>query len=113
MNYLKYFNNTGFELNTNDCWTFLQEVYRDEEGINLPEHPIMTDKAEISSYLHSNIRYNIVDTAKKGNIIYYHNGTIHHVGYALNDKQFIHKTRQRVEISKIPEKAIIYEVLSD
>lgn len=113
MNYIKYFKNTDFELNKNDCWTFLQEVFKDEEGIKLPDHPIMIDKSEIAAHLQSNIPYRIVETAKKGNIVYYHNGKTHHVGYALNDKQFIHKTRQRVEISNIPENAIIYEVLSD
>lgn len=113
MNYIKYFQNTNYELDKNDCWTFLQEVYYDEHALKLPNHPIMTDKAEIASNLTSNIPYRIVDKAHKGCIIYYHNGSIHHAGYALDEKKYIHKTRQRVEVSDIPQKAIIYEVLSD
>lgn len=113
MNYIKYFQNTQYELDKNDCWTFLQEVFEDEEGIKLPDHPIMPNKSDIASKLISNIPYRIVDRAHKGCVIYYHNGTTHHAGYALNEKQYIHKTRQRVTVSPIPEKAIIYEVLSD
>lgn len=113
MNYVKYFQNTKYERDKNDCWTFLQQVFYDEEGIKLPNHPIMTDKSEIATHLISNIPYKIVEKAHKGCVIYYHNGGTHHAGYALNDKKYIHKTKQRVEISKIPENAIIYEVLSD
>lgn len=113
MNYIKYFQNTQYELDKNDCWTFLQEVFRDEEGRELPNHPIMTDKAEIASNLISNIPYRIIEKAKKGCVVYYHNGNTHHVGYALNEKQYIHKTKHRVEIGNIPSNSIIYEVLSD
>lgn len=111
MNFIKYFQQNDYKLNENDCWTFIQEVFKDEHGIDLPDHPIMTDKSEIASNLISNIPYKIVDKAEKGCIVYYHNGTIHHAGYALNDKQFIHKTRQKVEVSTIPPKAIIYKIL--
>lgn len=114
MNYIKYFQNTQYEMDKNDCWTFVQEVFFDEEGIKLPDHPILTTKEQIAEGLiNSNIKYCIVDKAKKGCIVYYHNGSIHHAGYALDDKTFIHKTRQAVEISKIPTKAIIYKVLND
>lgn len=113
MNYIKYFQNTTYEPDKNDCWTFVQEVFSDEHGIKLPNHPIMTNKAEIASNLTSNIPYKIVNKAHKGCIVYYHNETTHHAGYAIDDKKFIHKTRKRVEISNIPHNAIIYEVLSD
>lgn len=113
MNFIKYFQNNEYEIDKNDCWTFLQEVFYDEEGVKLPNHPIMTDKSEIATQLISNIPYKIVKKAHKGCIIYYQNEKTHHVGYALDDKKYIHKTRQRVEVSNIPKNAIIYEVLSD
>lgn len=113
MNYIKYFQNTDYERDKNDCWTFLQEVFLDEHNIKLPDHPIMNDKSEIASNLIENIPYEIVNKAQKGCIIYYHNGTTHHAGYAIDAKKYIHKTRQRVEVSDIPDKAIIYKVLND
>lgn len=114
MNYLKYFQqNKPFEIDKNDCWTFIQEVYEDEHGIRLPNHPIMTNKPEIASYLTSNIPYEILEKPQKGCIIYYHNGSTHHVGYAIDEKKYIHRTRQKVEISDIPKTAIIYRVLND
>lgn len=111
MNYIKYFQNNNYELNKSDCWTFVQDVFWDEHQKQLPDHPIMTDKAEAASRLQSNIPYKIVKTAEKGCIVYYHNSTTHHAGYAINDKLYIHKTRKRVEVSPIPEKAIIYKIL--
>lgn len=114
MNYLKYFQNTKYEMDKNDCWTFIQEVYFDEHGVKLPDHPILTAKEQIAGELvNSNMPHRVVEKAHKGCIVYYHNGKTHHAGYAIDDKKYIHKTRQRVEISDIPEKAIIYEVLSD
>lgn len=112
MNYIKYFQNTKYEYDKNDCWTFLQEVYKEEHNLNLPAHPIMTDKSEIASYLISNIPYKTIDKAEKGCIVYFIRGNMHHVGYALNDKKFIHKTFQRVEVSDIPPDAKLYKVIN-
>ena len=111
MNYIKYFQQNKYELNKSDCWSFVQEVFFDEHGIKLPDRPIMTDKAEIATCLRSNIPYQLAEKAEKGCIVYYHNGNTHHAGYAINDKKYIHKTRQRVEISPIPTQAIIYKIL--
>lgn len=111
MNYIKYFQENTYELNKSDCWTFVQEVFFDEHGKKLPDHPIMTDKAEAASNLKSNIPYKTVQTAEKGCIVYYHNRNIHHAGYAINDKKYIHKTLKKVEIGDIPSTAIIYKIL--
>lgn len=111
MNFIKYFQNNNYEPDTNDCWTFIQQVYRDEHKIELPNHPIMTDKSEIASYLKSNISYQIMEKAEKGCIIYFFKNNLHHVGYALDDKKYIHKTHTRVEVSDIPKNAVIYKIL--
>lgn len=113
MNYIKYFQNTKYELDKNDCWTLIQDIFKDEQGINLPAHPIMTDKADIATYLISNIPYKELKVPENGCIIYFTRGNIHHCGYALNDKKFIHKTFKSVEISDIPPDAKIYKVLND
>ena len=114
MNFIKYFQNTQYELDKNDCWTFVQDVYYDEHKVKLPDHPIMTAKDEIATQLvASNMPHCVVEKAEKGCIVYYRNGKIHHAGYAIDDKKFIHKTLKGVEISNIPENAIIYKVLND
>ena len=112
MNYVKYFQSPKYEYDINDCWTFLQEVFKDEHNFELPAHPIMTDKSEIASYLKSNIPYKIMEKAEKGCIVYFIRGNMHHAGYAIDSKKFIHKTLQRVEVSDIPPDAIIYKVLN-
>lgn len=109
MNYQKYFSDYKYQYGSNDCWTFVQQVFKDEHHIDLPDYPIMT-KSEIASYLIDNLNLQEVEKAEKGCIVYYKNGDIHHAGYAINDKLYIHKTRQRVEVSNIPEKAIIYKL---
>ena len=111
MNFIKYFQNNKYELNKNDCWCFIQDIFKEEHNILLPNHPIMTDKTEIASYLKSNISYQIMETAEKGCIIYFVKNNLHHVGYALNDKKYIHKTFESVEISDIPKNATIYKIL--
>lgn len=113
MNFIKYFKDNEYIEGKNDCWTFVQQVFKDEHNFILPEHPILIDKKDIASALISNIPYKIVQIAEKGCIIYYHNGTTHHAGYCLNKKEFIHKTLNGVAVSKIPKNAIIYKVLND
>lgn len=109
MNYLKYLTQKPDA----DCWKFVQKIIKDEHGMDLPDHPIMTDNADIYSFLQANVDYEIVEKAQKGCIVYYHKGNIYHAGYALNDKKFIHQTIKSVEISPIPQNSIIYKVLND
>ena len=113
MNFIKYFKDTEYIEGKNDCWTFVQKVFKDEYNFILPEHPILIDKKDIATALISNIPYKIIKTPEKGCIIYYHNGTTHHAGYAINNKEFIHKTINGVRIDKIPVKSTIYKVLND
>lgn len=111
MNYQKYFSDYKYQYGSNDCWTFVQQVFKDEHNIELPDYPICSDSSERAVYLKSNINLEQVPIAFKGCIVYFTKNHINHAGYAIDDKLYIHKTRQRVEFSKIPEKAIIYKVL--
>ena len=111
MNFKKYFQDYKYQYGSHDCWSFVQQVFEDEHNIKLPDYPVLNNALEISGFLKSNIRHEIVNKAQKGCIIYYNNGNIHHAGYAIDDKLYIHKTRQRVEVGNIPDKAIIYKIL--
>ena len=108
MNYLKYFSDYKYQYGSNDCWTFVQTVFKDEQNIDLPDYPI--GESDVAGYLTSNIDLKMVEKASEGCIIYINYGNLQHAGYAINDKLYIHKTRQRVEVSNIPEKAIIYKL---
>lgn len=113
MNFIKYFKNTAYQEGINDCWTFVQEIFKDEHNIILPDYPIMIKRGDVFSFLAENVPYKCIDKAQKGCVIYFKSGEIHHAGYALNDKEFIHKTVSGVTVSKIPKNATIYKVLYD
>lgn len=110
MNYIKYFQDYKYQYGSKDCWSFVQTVFKDEHNIDLPDYPICNSQSDVASYILSNIDLKQVDKAEKGCIIYIKLGNMHHAGYAINDKLYIHKTRQRVEVSNIPDKAIIYKL---
>lgn len=112
MNYIKYFQENNYTYNTDDCWTFIQEVFKDEHNIELPEHPILEDE-KIKSFLIANIKHEVVKEAQKGCIIYFSAGNMHHAAYALDNKKMIHKTFKGVEVDDIPKKATIFKVLDD
>lgn len=113
MDYLKYFQNDKYQKGINDCWTLVQDIYLDEKGVKLPDCPIMTDYSPFESKLKENFKYNVLDKPKEGCLIHFRSGKIEHIGYALNDSKYIHKTFSRVEVSDIPKNAKIYEVISD
>ncbi|MBQ2391412.1 MAG: C40 family peptidase [Clostridia bacterium] len=113
MNYIKYLSDRSYKNRANDCWTFVQTVFKDEHNVVLPDYPIMTDKQEIATALISNIPYKLVNKAEKGCIVYYHNGKNHHAAYALNDKKMIHKTLGGVQVTNIPKNSTIFKVLND
>lgn len=111
MNYLKYFQNDKYIKSKNDCWTLLQEIYKDEHGIILPDIPIFEDE---DSFVRSNVKHREVEKAFKGVAVHVKAHGIEHIGYALNEKEYIHKTiNQGVKVSPIPKHAKLYEVLSD
>lgn len=112
MDFIKYFQDFDYIENKKDCWTFVRQVFKDEHNITLPDAPI-ANKSDIATYLIDNIKIEKQKEAKKGCIVYYTHENIHHAGYALDKKEFIHKTKNGVFVSKIPKNAIIYKVLND
>lgn len=109
MNYLKYFQNDRYEKSKNDCWTLLQDIFKDEHGKKLPDIPIFEDE---ESFVRGNIKHKKVDKARKGIVVHVSTSKYEHIGYALNDKEYIHKTiNQGVKITPIPKNAELYEIL--
>jgi len=112
MDYLKYFRNTKYDDN-NNCWTFVREIYKDEHNVLLPEVPIFETPLEWTSYLQANIKHKVLETAHKGCLIHVWNKIDEHIGYATNDKEYLHKTSKGVFVSAIPKRCLIYEVIND
>lgn len=110
MDYLKYMNNKQYYLNSCNCWTFIQDVFQKEEGYKLPDVPIFDDFAGVASNLKSNVKYIVLNKAHKGCLIHLSYSS-EHIGYAISDKQYIHRKKVGVLISDIPKNAIIYEVI--
>lgn len=109
MNYLKYFQNQEYELGSNDCWTFTQQIFKDEENKILPDLPVVDENAE--GYLRQNLKLKRVEKAHKGCVIFVKTKGLNHTGYALNENEYLHKTLQMPQISRIPKTAEIYEIL--
>lgn len=113
MDYLKYFKNDKYELGKYDCWTFLQQVFKEEQGIILPDVPVFDDP-ENESCLKANIKHRRLDRAQKGCFVFVKTKNLNHVGYAVSETEYMHKTLNTgVIISKIPRTAEFYEVLYD
>lgn len=111
MNYLQYFQNTKYELGAFDCWTFVQDVFKNEQGVNLPDIPIFDDP-ENESRLKSNIKHIQLETPEKGCLVFVKTKLLNHVGYAISDTEYIHKTSKTgVIISKIPKCAEFFRIL--
>lgn len=113
MNYIKYFKNNKYDKGLNDCWTLVQDIYKDEYNIDLPDCPIFDSPDKWADFLRtqSNVPYKLVNKPFKGVLVHVKFAGFEHIGYALNNREYIHKTFEGVKISKIPSKALFYEVL--
>ena len=111
MDFLKYFKNNEYIKGINNCWTFVQEVYKDEHDYNLPDVPVFDTPSEWKTYLKTNIDYRIAEKAHKGCLIHVWTTVDEHIGYAVDGLKYIHKTSRGVFVSPIPKKCIIYEVI--
>lgn len=112
MNYEKYMSNNKYELGVNDCWTLMQDIFKEEHGIELPEYPYCVEgkKKEVAQYFKSNLVVDRIEKPTKGCLVHVSGGTVEHIGYAINAKQYIHKQYRGVSITNIPKKAIYYTV---
>lgn len=113
MNYLKYLT-YQYTSNKNNCWEFVRFVYENEHNIKLPKLPILdTQQKECELYLKANIKHRRVEKAKKGSLIHYTSGNREHIGYAVDNKKYMHLKSVGVLIQDIPKTALIYEVVND
>lgn len=117
MDYIKYFKG-DYELGKCDCWTLMQEIYKDEHDLDLPHYPFAIEEHEkdFAEFVKANLVFEPLDEPVKGAIVHYsHIGE--HVGYALNNKQYIHRTNSGTKVNDIPKKYCrfydIIEVLND
>ena len=62
MDYLKYFKNDRYQKSKNDCWTLLQDIFKDEHGIELPDIPILEDE---ESFVRENIKHRKIEKPQK------------------------------------------------
>ena len=112
MDYLKYFQNGKYQLGKYDCWTFIQEIFEDEQKIKLPDVPIFDDP-ENESKLKANIKNIKLNNPEKGCLVFIKTKTYGHVGYAISEKEYIHKTAKNgVKISIIPKNSEFFKILS-
>lgn len=111
MDYLKYFQNQKYELGKYDCWTFIQDVYKNERGIILHDVPVFNDTNE--GYLKSNIRHVQQSKPVRGSLVFVRTKEYNHVGYAISECEYMHKTSKTgVVISRIPKNAEFFQILS-
>ena len=111
MDYLKYFKNDKYELGKLDCWTFVQYVFKEEQNINLPDIPIFDDP-DSETRLKANIKHIQLEKAEKNCLVFVKTKTYGHVGYAISDKEYMHKTiNQGVKVSPIPKGAEFYKII--
>lgn len=111
MNYLKYFQNSKYKLGEYDCWTFVQDVFLNEQGIKLPDVPVFDDP-ENESRLKANIKHKQLDKPEKGCLVFVPTKLYGHVGYAISEKEYMHKTSKTgVQISLIPKTAEFFKIL--
>lgn len=110
MNLIKYFR-YRYKENQNNCWEFVRYVYKEEHNIELPELPIMdTEQHECKTFLRTNIKHKRVKEARKGILVHVWSGDREHIGYAINEKEYIHLKKVGVLIEKIPKRCLMYEV---
>lgn len=113
MDYLKYFKDNKYDYENNNCLDFVRQVYKDEHNVELPECPIFENKSEYESFIKANVKYRLVNKAFKGCLVHISDDKNEHLGYAIDDKKYIHKLEKGVTVAPIPKKCLIYEVLND
>lgn len=111
MDFIKYFKDTEYIKGEKNCWTFVQQVFLDEHNQKLPDVPIFETPSEWKNFLKTNCKSKIMSVAHKGCLVHVWTTVDEHIGYAVSDKKYIHKTSKGVFVSMIPKKCIIYEVI--
>lgn len=90
------------------------DLYKEFYDIDLPQYPyaINGKSDEFVHHVLESIELEQVQKADQGCIIAYRTGKKQfHAGFALNNRQFIHRNEHGVYVSDIPEKATIYRLV--
>ena len=86
-------------------------MFKEEQGINLPDVPVFDDP-ENESRLKANIKHKQLDKPEKGCLVYVPTKMFGHTGYAISEKEYMHKTAKTgVQISLIPKTAEFFKIL--
>lgn len=111
MDLKKYFNPNYIQGKV-DCWTLLQDIFKDEHNIDLPNYPYAIEgrENEFEQHARANLKLETVQKPEKGCIVYV-GGRLSHVGYALNSKMFIHQTVGGTKVERIKKEHILYKVM--
>lgn len=114
MNFLKYMNDKIYDDNENNCWHFVQRIFLEEQKFLLPDYPIFETHRSFKNGLISNVKHleHNLEDCKESYIVHVTCLGHEHAGYALNNKQYIHKTRIGVQVEDIPKNANIYEIIT-
>ena len=85
------------------CWEFVQDIFRDEYGMELPDYPMGEVQAEFKNKVKSNFNHIKVDKkdAKEGDMIVFSAFANQHAGVMLDNDNFIHLGEKNVMISQL------------
>lgn len=113
MDFLKYFK-YKYKENENNCWEFVRFIYKEEHNVDLPELPILdTMQQDCKYFLQSNIKHKLTKEPKRGVLIHVWHKDREHIGYALDNKKYMHLKDKGVRVDDIPQRCLMYEILND
>ncbi|PNX49888.1 MAG: hypothetical protein BV457_00175 [Thermoplasmata archaeon M9B1D] len=103
-NYLKHFNKK-YELGKCDCWTLIQDIFKEEHNIDLPKYPFVIEgnEKDFAKHLRANLLFEEIKEPKKTCIVH-KSGINEHIGYCVGNNKYIHRTILGTKINKIPDR---------
>lgn len=86
-----------------NCWDFVQEVYKNDYGYELPDYPVGDVPAEFKEKLKSNIKHIKIkkEEAIEGDIVIFSLFADQHAGIMLDNDSFIHMSHTHVTVSQL------------
>lgn len=82
------------------CWDFVMEVCKDLYGIELPEYPVTEVQTEFKYRMLANFKHAVVPKGeeKEGDIIVFSLFANQHAGVMINEKNYIHLSKEGVQV---------------
>lgn len=100
-----------YKLGEWDCWTLVQDIYKEEHDLALPDYPVFTQsKEEFKKLVFTNILVEEVKEPQKGLFVCFSNNGTVHTGYVLNNKEFIHRPECGTKVSELRPFIKMYKV---